>query len=339
MNPRKRLSSAGLSTNPASSIRFAIGLVTVSIASVLLAGWFPIQLSIVTVFLFAGPHNWVEARYFLTRLPARWGKLRVYFLTAMFGIWGLAVAFVALPIVTSIMGWSITGWKIGLSLWNSALIVWIVSLLLIRSHQPPRRDWSTAVPIGLVLMSFAWLDPALFNLSLVYLHPLVGFWILDLEITRSQPEWSRAYRYSLLLLPLLLLLLLWQLQNSPTLVLDGPLVNRILRHSGADLLPWISNRLLVATHVFLELLHYGIWLLAIPLVSRKLWMGVDTGMPLARNSLAWRKFIGVAILASSLAVVLLWIAFLLDYSTARDIYFTVAIVHVLAEVPFLLRAI
>ena len=35
-------------------------------------------------------------------------------------------------------------------------------------------------------MSFAWIDPALFNLSLVYLHPLVGFWILDREIIPSR---------------------------------------------------------------------------------------------------------------------------------------------------------
>ena len=34
---------------------------------------------------------------------------------------------------------------------------------------------------------------------------------------------------------------------------------------------------------------------------------------------------------------LLWIAFAIDYDTTRQVYFTVAIVHVLAEVPFLLR--
>ena len=45
-------------------------------AAALLAGWLPLGFSIVTVFLFAGPHNWIEARYFLTRLPARWGRLR-----------------------------------------------------------------------------------------------------------------------------------------------------------------------------------------------------------------------------------------------------------------------
>jgi hypothetical protein len=48
----------------------------------------------------------------------------------------------------------------------------------------------------------------------------------------------------------MLLLLLWQIQTGPALVQDGPLASGILRHSGADLLPMISNLLLVATYVF-----------------------------------------------------------------------------------------
>jgi len=39
-------------------------------ASFFLAGWAPLSFSIVTVFLFAGPHNWLEFRYLLTRMPA-----------------------------------------------------------------------------------------------------------------------------------------------------------------------------------------------------------------------------------------------------------------------------
>jgi hypothetical protein len=34
---------------------------------------------------------------------------------------------------------------------------------------------------------------------------------------------------------------------------------------------------------------------------------------------------------------LLWLGFTIDYSTTRDIYFTLSIAHVLAEAPFLLR--
>ncbi|MGB7948618.1 MAG: hypothetical protein WCH75_13125, partial [Candidatus Binatia bacterium] len=57
----------------------------------------PLQFSIFTVFLFAGPHNWIEVRYFLERLPARWGRLRNFFLLSSGGIVGLTIAYAALP--------------------------------------------------------------------------------------------------------------------------------------------------------------------------------------------------------------------------------------------------
>jgi hypothetical protein len=47
---------------------FAILFVLLLGVSALLASWIPLQFSIVTVFLFAGPHNWFEARYVLGRL-------------------------------------------------------------------------------------------------------------------------------------------------------------------------------------------------------------------------------------------------------------------------------
>ena len=37
-----------------------------AVVSATFATWLPLQVSIVTVFLFAGPHNWFELRYFLT---------------------------------------------------------------------------------------------------------------------------------------------------------------------------------------------------------------------------------------------------------------------------------
>jgi hypothetical protein len=36
-------------------------------------------------------------------------------------------------------------------------------------------------------------------------------------------------------------------------------------------------------------------------------------------------------------VAVLWLGFSVNYTATRDIYFTVAIAHVLAEAPFLLR--
>jgi hypothetical protein len=95
----------------------------------------------------------------------------------------------------------------------------------------------------------------------------------------------------------------------------------------------------VATHTFLEMLHYGVWLVAIPLVGiRTLPWRLET-VPMARRSALWKWiFIGV-LLCGSAVMLILWGGFIADYLTTRDVYFTVALLHVLAEVPFLLRAL
>src|SRR6516162_6310244 len=79
-----------------SRLRFALGALGVGAAAAVLAGWLPLQFAMVTVFLFAGPHNWFEFRYFLTRMPARWGRLRTFFIVAFSGMGALTFAFLAL---------------------------------------------------------------------------------------------------------------------------------------------------------------------------------------------------------------------------------------------------
>jgi hypothetical protein len=87
------------------------------------------------------------------------------------------------------------------------------------------------------------------------------------------------------------------------------------------------------------MLHYGVWVVAIPLVGLRAAPWRLTGVPLARRSPAWRGVVVGILAAGAVVVLVLWAAFLADYPTTRDIYFTVALLHVLAEVPFLLRAL
>src|SRR3954468_19264693 len=61
-----------------------------------LISWNPIQLSIATVFLFAGPHNWVEFRYFLGRMPVRWGSSRRFYTLGLGGVVLLAAGYLLL---------------------------------------------------------------------------------------------------------------------------------------------------------------------------------------------------------------------------------------------------
>src|SRR5205807_9206331 len=76
---------------------FAAILVGSACLSAALSSWLPLQMSIVTVFLFAGPHNWFELRYFLMALPARFGRSRNFFAIAFVGIFLLTVVYVSLP--------------------------------------------------------------------------------------------------------------------------------------------------------------------------------------------------------------------------------------------------
>ncbi len=73
---------------------FAAVLIAGACVSAAVASWLPLQVSIATVFLFAGPHNWFEARYFLMRLPAKFGRSRNFFAVAFAGIFVLTVTYV-----------------------------------------------------------------------------------------------------------------------------------------------------------------------------------------------------------------------------------------------------
>jgi glycerol-3-phosphate dehydrogenase (NAD(P)+) len=102
-------------TAPVGWANIAAATIALMAGAALLAGWAPLGFSIVTVFLFAGPHNWVELRYFLSRMPGRWGKLRGFFLFSFGGIFSLVAAFAALPWLGAAFAWSETDWGTALA--------------------------------------------------------------------------------------------------------------------------------------------------------------------------------------------------------------------------------
>lgn len=322
---------------------FAGILIACACLSALLASWLPLQVSVVTVFLFAGPHNWFELRYFLMRLPLRFGKSRNFFLTAFAGIGFLTLAYVALPVLYRFGFWPDNAWPAILASWNTLLLLWLGALVWLRGKQRSRRDWSWAIPLALGLCSLNWLAPEFFSLGIVYLHPLIALWFLDRHLRRTRPEWLRVYRRCLCLLPLLLAGMFWQLSRTPALADDNGLFWRITQHAGAQLLPNVSSHVLVAVHVFLEMLHYGVWLIALPLIASRRITGAHSRIwniktvPLARHPRGFPKLVATALAFGVFLVAILWFGFSVDYATTRDVYFTVAIAHVLAEAPFLLK--
>jgi hypothetical protein len=350
---RFELSAAAVAAGAESGVRastFALVALALVAASALLAGWMPLRFSIVTVFLFAGPHNWFELRYFLARLPARLGRSRNFFFAGFAGVAFLLTAYAALPLLAHAFMWGGEEWTLAVGVWNSLLILWLAALVWLRGRQSPRRDWSWSFAAAFALAGANWLAPQMFSLGLVYLHPLVALWFLDRHLRRTRPDWRRAYHRCLAALPLFVGLLWWQLGDAPALAAgngDGggdALALRITRHAGSEILQGVSSHLLVATHVFLETIHYSVWLLALPLARVRRGAGHAAApwrvesLPLARHAQrGWPRVIRATLVVSTACVVLLWLAFLADYSTTRDLYFTLAMAHVLAEAPFLLR--
>ncbi|MCA9176258.1 MAG: hypothetical protein KDB14_17345 [Planctomycetales bacterium] len=324
----------------------SVWLATVMAIAWCAAALMPLGASVLAVFLFAAPHNWMEARYLLQRMPAKWGPLRRYYLTGIGGAVALALASLALPSVAR--GWRLTHDHMltALAIWNSALVAWIVALADLRRREKLRRSDSNSSPLpqwpwlyaaGWLLLALAWWAPVGWSLALVYLHPLIALWFLDRELKRRNVAWLPAYRRALTALPCLLVGLWALLWNAPDLPGDDLLSLQITRHAGRGVVPLVSTQLLVATHVFLEMLHYAVWLLAIPSVGVKgAWWSVGR-IPLARKSSPWRVAVSLVLGGGLLAVALFWAGFLINYPLTRDVYFSVAILHVLAEAPFLLR--
>jgi hypothetical protein len=323
-----------------SGLPLAAGLGALAIGAAVLAGWLPLTFSIVIVFLFAGPHNWFEARYFLERLPARAGKLLPFFALSAVGVVGLTVSYPLLPVLIEFIGGNEEVAGTILALWNSAFLGWIGVLAFMRANTSPRRDWGWLIPFGFALLAVAWRWPYHFSLALVYLHPLMALGILDRELGRSKPHWRPAYRVFLAVLPVLLIGLCWHLRDAPPLPENDMLMLRIAQQAGSDwAFPGVSSHVLVAVHTCLEMIHYGIWVLVIPLVGLRQAPWKLDSIPAAKRNPWQRSLVAALLIFGAATCAALWAGFAADYLTTRDIYFAVATAHVLAEIPFLLRAL
>jgi hypothetical protein len=219
-----------------------------------LIGSFPLQLSIITIFLFAGPHNLMEFRYFAARMPVRWGKSKLFYSVGIGGVAVLTAAYLMLYFSSGNWLWSLESWQTYSAAWNTAFVLWIGLLFYLRGKQK-RKDWSVAFAVAFFLAAIAWVIPQYWSLALVYIHPFVAMWFLERQIRRTKPDWLSAYHYCLLSIPIFLLILWTTLSGQPNLPQETNFFWRIGQHAGSEILPSISSHLLVATHVFLESIH------------------------------------------------------------------------------------
>ena len=130
----------------------------------------------------------------------------------------------------------------------------------------------------------------------------MALWFLDRHLRRTKPEWLKTYRRCLALLPLLLAGMLWQLSRTASLADDNGLFWRITQHAGADLLPNVSSHMLVSTHVFLEMLHYGVWIVALPLIGATGAIWSVKSIPVASHSRGFPKLIAAFLICGLFVV-------------------------------------
>jgi hypothetical protein len=248
----------------------------------------------------------MEARYLLARMPVRWQSARAFFLVAIAGVALLSLT------------WSSLEQR---ALWHCALMAWV--LLLARLHDP--RLAARWLPAVLLIAGAACFFPLAADYAVVYAHPLLALWFLDRQVRRSRPEWTPAWRWWLLAVPLLASAVAWSNRFDPS----GALELSLLQQAGAPAF--------VAVHAFLELAHYAVWIVALPLTGLSAAPWRWNSIPLVSHKHGWPRLIRGILFAGAALCILLWFGFSLDYESTRDLYFTVAMIHVLAEAPFLIR--
>jgi hypothetical protein len=320
-----------------SSLVFACLFIFFAAVTAIIIGWQPLTLSILTIFLFAGVHNFFEFRYFLARMPLRWGKSRTFYSVGIGGVILLTAAYSAIYFIGGNWLWSYENSGVIVASWDTAFVLWLALLVYLRGKQRPKTDWSWAFSAAFLFAALAWFLPNYWSLSLVYLHPFVAMWFLERQIRRTKRDWLKAYHFCLATIPFFVVALWFMFADTPNLSTETQLFAKITQHSGSEILPNISSRFLVATHVFLETIHYSVWILLIPLVDSRAipWRLKD--IPLFSNEQGFPKIVLTGLAFSLLIVIVLWISFSANYTATRDIYFAFAMAHVLAEMPFLIK--
>ena len=319
-----------------SPLIFASVFILLTLLAALAIGNFPLQASIVTIFLFAGLHNFFEFRYFAARMPLRWGKSKLFYSVGIGGVILLTSIYLTIYFSSGWL-WNYETWAIASASWNTAFILWVALLVYLRGKQRPKSDWSWGFAVAFLLAALAWIAPQYWALTLVYLHPFVAMYFLERQIRRSKKEWLTAYRICLATIPFFVVGLWFAFAKTPPLSEENYLFSVITNHAGANILPNISSHFLVATHVFLETIHYTVWIILIPLIDKKAVPWKLKEIPLFAKDKGFPRLVVTALLISLGLLIALWAGFSADYVVTRDVYFAFAIAHVLAEFPFLIK--
>lgn len=318
---------------------FAVAIVAAAFCFAGLAGYTPVWFTLITVCVFGGPHNYCEFRYFLSRLPSRFGPLRAFFTTAFAGAIILCLLEIGLTRLYVRNAVSTSAARMALLSWNELLILWMFALSILRYRSRFNSVGSLVTehsPYLAVATAANILSAPGFSLALTYLHPLLGLWVLERELRRTRKSWVKSYHWCLLSIPIALTALICIMSQSsgdrPSDHLVGALNGNIV---GSQLFPNASSSMLLAIFGFLQMVHYGVWVIAIPLANQswKRWR-IDR-LPVLTSKPAFRPIVVAVCILGVLAILYFWCGYIVDYDHVNEIYITLATLHAVAEVPFM----
>lgn len=288
-------------------LSFGLSTLALIVLSAFVAVSAPIQFSIAIVFLFAAPHNWMELRYCLSRLPSKLGPMKPFFATSFVGLALLFSTYIALVLCARTGMLDANSAVPLLTTWNVSLIAWCVLLAVSRWRTSNARF--VTVMVAAVALTASVISPRWFSLLLVYAHPLIALFVLERELCRTRRSWLPTYRKCLFVIPVVVVGLLLSLSGSESLPCTNLLEKQIMRHAGSSVLPDVSSHLLVSLHTFLEMLHYGVWCVAIPVATGAISKWKVETVPALASIPPLQKVAALVMLLSTLAVVGFWIGF------------------------------
>ncbi|MGE4159439.1 MAG: hypothetical protein AB7F75_10140, partial [Planctomycetota bacterium] len=273
------------------------------IAMALALGWLswlsPVEGTLLAVFLFAGLHNWVELRYFLARWPSRWGTQTPFLAT------GLAGAFL-LTLWRFLSGWgAFQGWfneQAGFTsgtAWNAALLGWLALLALLSGERHKRRLLCFVFFLVAAVLSLQ-LKAWVVGVALVFAHPLVSLLFLY-RSHRSDPRRVTFFKGLVAGLVMVCAGLWFYVDPWPAPTTDPLWSQRIAWQVGWPVLG-INPGFLISTHLFLELVHYMIWVLIFPAWGFRIRPHDTRTIPLAQLSPMARRAIKTILVGRSLFV-------------------------------------
>ena len=166
---------------------FACGFLGIAILAAAFSGLVPIEFSIATVFLFAGPAQLARGPLRPRPAPGPRGKLWGFFAVSAVGIVGLTAAFAAIPWLTARRTTPRSSAEL-YAVWNTTFLFWVAALVWMRSRTNPRFDGGLGLAAGVSdLRPASGSTRSRCNVALIYLHPLMALWLLDRELARSRP--------------------------------------------------------------------------------------------------------------------------------------------------------